>query len=79
MKLRMRKMREIPVHWCRGREAIDKNWDRDRAGLSPRTLTQTLARAYLRDLRAAEMMAWQMTGGDYLVLSDLDRSQCRAT
>jgi len=23
--------------------------------------------AYLRDLRAAEMMAWEMTGGDYLI------------
>jgi hypothetical protein len=25
------------------------------------------ARAYLRDLRAAEMLAWQLTGGDYLI------------
>ena len=25
------------------------------------------ARAYLRDLRAAEMAAWQLTGGDYLI------------
>jgi hypothetical protein len=24
-------------------------------------------RAYLRDLRAAEMTAWEMTGGDYLI------------
>lgn len=25
------------------------------------------ARAYLRDLRAAEMFAWEMTGGDFLI------------
>ena len=27
----------------------------------------TMASAYLRDLRAAEMIAWQLTGGDYLI------------
>ena len=27
----------------------------------------SMARAYLRDLRAAEMIAWQLTGGDYLI------------
>lgn len=26
-----------------------------------------MARAYLRDLRAAEMSAWQLSGGDYLI------------
>jgi hypothetical protein len=26
----------------------------------------TMARAYLRDLRAAEMIGWQLSGGDYL-------------
>ena len=25
-----------------------------------------MARAYLRELRAAEMKLWEMTGGDYL-------------
>ena len=28
---------------------------------------QAMARAYLRDLRAAEMLGWEMTGGDYLI------------
>ena len=28
---------------------------------------QDVTRAYLRDLRAAEMTAWEMTGGDYLI------------
>ena len=27
----------------------------------------SMARAYLRDLRAAEMLAWQLSGGDYLI------------
>ena len=27
----------------------------------------SMARAYLRDLRAAEMIAWQLSGGDYLI------------
>jgi hypothetical protein len=27
----------------------------------------SMARAYLRDLRASEMIAWQLTGGDYLI------------
>ena len=27
----------------------------------------SMAREYLRDLRAAEMIAWQLTGGDYLI------------
>jgi hypothetical protein len=26
-----------------------------------------MARAYLRDLRAAEMIAWELSGGDYLI------------
>jgi len=29
----------------------------------------SMARAYLRDLRAAEMIAWQLSGGDYLISS----------
>jgi hypothetical protein len=28
---------------------------------------KSMARAYLRDLRAAEMIAWQLSGGDYLI------------
>jgi hypothetical protein len=28
---------------------------------------KSLARAYLRDLREAEMIAWQSSGGDYLI------------
>src|SRR5215831_18309279 len=27
----------------------------------------SMGRAYLRDLRAAEMIAWQLSGGDYLI------------
>ena len=27
----------------------------------------SMARAYLRDLRAAEMIAWELSGGDYLI------------
>jgi hypothetical protein len=26
-----------------------------------------MAREYLRDLRAAEMITWQLSGGDYLI------------
>lgn len=29
--------------------------------------SHALARAYFRDLRAAEMRAWELTGGDYLI------------
>ncbi|HWY78490.1 MAG TPA: hypothetical protein VN281_22945 [Verrucomicrobiae bacterium] len=28
---------------------------------------QDVTRAYLRELRAAEMTAWEITGGDYLI------------
>ena len=40
----------------------------NRASRGPSTITPTTAmsRAYLRAMRAAEMVAWELTGGDYL-------------
>jgi hypothetical protein len=38
----------------------------------------TEARAYLRDLRAAEMFAWEMTGGDFLVSVQTSQDWARA-
>jgi hypothetical protein len=47
--------------------AGDKVPGRIRSPSSSLPECQALARAYLRDLRAAEMNAWEMTGGDYLI------------
>jgi len=49
--------------------ANDKSLNCFRARLSLTSIPtpNTVARAYLRDLRAAEMTAWEMTGGDYLL------------
>jgi hypothetical protein len=33
----------------------------------PPGLTSALTRAYFRSIRAAEMAAWEITGGDYLL------------
>ena len=47
------------------RQAKDQSRDRIRTVSQP--AHQAMARDYLRDLRAAEMLAWEMTGGDYLI------------
>jgi len=49
-------------------EGPEKNVPRGRirSRLSLLPSSNAMVRAYLRDLRAAEMTAWQMTGGDYL-------------
>ena len=44
-----------------------KTWERIRNPLSSPSAHIAMTRAYLRDLRAAEMAAWEMTGGDYLI------------
>ena len=40
---------------------------RNRLSLITPTILTMEARAYLRNLRAAEMTDWEMTGGDYLL------------
>ena len=40
---------------------------RSRLPLAPRPALASEARAYLRRLRAAEMAAWELSGGDYLL------------
>jgi hypothetical protein len=39
---------------------------------------QALSRAYFKDLRAAEMMAWEVTGGDYLISNPGRRAETEA-
>jgi hypothetical protein len=45
----------------------EKSQHRIQNPLLTRPVRHALSRAYLRDLRAAEMIAWEMTGGDYLI------------
>src|SRR5215468_8678889 len=60
-----------PIHaatipqFCDGR-AKDSSRDRIRNPLLSQPNHSAMARAYLRELRAAEMKLWEMTGGDYL-------------
>jgi len=54
------------------REEGDNSRERTRSELLPLPTRRALSRAYFKDLRAAEMMAWQVTGGDYLI-SDAKR------
>jgi hypothetical protein len=49
------------------REESDNSRERIRRELLPLQARHALSRAYFKDLRAAEMMAWQVTGGDYLI------------
>ena len=51
-------------------EALDNSRERTRRELLSLSARNALSRAYLKDLRAAEMMAWQETGGDYLISHD---------
>jgi hypothetical protein len=48
-------------------EARDNSLEWIRRELSPLPASHALSRAYFKDLRAAEMMAWQVSGGDYLI------------
>jgi len=56
------------------RQAKDKSRDRIGNPLVSLPAHQAMARAYFRDLRAAEMLAWEKTGGDYLI-SDAARKK----
>jgi hypothetical protein len=51
-------------------EAIDNSRERIRRNLLSLPARHALSRAYFKDLRAAEMIAWQVTGGDYLISHD---------
>jgi hypothetical protein len=50
-------------------EAMDNSRERTRRELLLLSVPvrRALSRAYFKDLRAAEMMAWEETGGDYLI------------
>lgn len=54
---------EARVEW-RGKHVFR---GRIRHALLCRPEVNSMARSYLRDLRAAEMVAWQLSGGDYLI------------
>jgi len=47
--------------------AEDKSRDRIRNPVLSQPEHPAMTRAYLRELRAAEMKVWEMTGGDYLI------------
>jgi len=59
--LRLRKPAASPPNYQRFQELTPLSLPQ--AHLPPST---ALTRMYLRSLRAAEMAAWEMTGGDYL-------------
>ena len=58
---------EVAINRFIGRRASDKSQARIRNPLVSLPAHHAMARAYLRDLRAAEMLAWEMTGGDFLI------------
>jgi hypothetical protein len=56
-------------------EAIDNSRERTRCEVLSLPARHALSRAYFKDLRAAEMMAWQVTGGDYLISHNKRRAE----
>jgi hypothetical protein len=54
------------IPWFSDGRAKDKSRDRIRNPVLSEPKHSAMTRAYLRELRAAEMKAWEMTGGDYL-------------
>jgi hypothetical protein len=60
-------LHEIPSHsFSKGRAQLG-SVDRPQHRRMCLAARHADVRAYLRDLRAAEMMAWELTGGDYLI------------
>lgn len=66
---------EVTIHRFTDRRTTDKSRDRLRNPLLSLPAHDAVARAYLRDLRAAEMTAWELTGGDYLISQGDKRKQ----
>jgi len=58
---------EVTLRRFIDRRAKDQSRDRIRNPLLSLPVRHAPSREYLRDLRAAEMIAWEMTGGDYLI------------
>jgi len=57
----------VTIHRFTDRWARDRSRDRIRDPGLLLPASSAVARAYLRDLRAAELAAWEVTGGDYLI------------
>ena len=68
MKFSTDRTEEVTIHRFVGRRARDKSQDQIRNPLLSLPAHDAVTRAHLRELRAAEMIAWEMTGGDYLIL-----------
>jgi hypothetical protein len=58
---------DFTIHGSTDEQAKERSPNYLRGWVSPLATRNTVIRAYLRDLRAAEMTAWELTGGDFLI------------